>query len=271
MTVSELTARLQLPAQTLSAIQNIPLPDHHADLKDSFFRQTDLFQDFADADPTGLTVLALYLHWALDTRARYLELGIPEEYFWDSMKDIPIWCEDHLVKHGTPGFREWGWVAHSLRLNVIRIGRLQFAPGLLPQNVTITNQEFPANTPVLDVHIPAGEALSPEAVIASINQAPGFFRKYMQKQFPLFHCYSWLLSPDLKTLLPEDSRIMQFQKLFNVYGTDNEERQAEERVFGFLSDDPCEYPERTSLQKAVKQHLLNGKNVLMGSGIRLIG
>jgi len=270
MTVPELIARLNLPEQTATAIQYIPLPENHSALKSSFFLKTSLFSDFAKADPTGLTVLKLYLHWAIDTWSRYHDLGIPEEYFWDSMKDIPIWCGDYLAKHGAPGFREWEWVANSLRLEVIRIGRLQFEPALLSQNVTANGKGFPAGTPILDVHIPAGEPLTPEAVLASLNQAPDFFKRYTQTHFPLFHCHSWLLSPDLKALLPKHSRIIQFQNLFTIYRTDNEERQAEERVFGFLSNDPHNYPEVTALQKAIKRYLLDGKDVMMGAGIRAV-
>lgn len=270
MTVTELTTRLGLPAQTLAAIQEIPLPEHHAQLKSSFFNKTALFSDFANADPHGLAVLKLYLHWALDTRGLYARLGIPERHFWDSMKDLAIWCEDHITKHGTPGFREWEWVGYSLRLEVIRIGRLQFAPFQLFRDVTLNGTVYAAGTPVLEVHIPAGEPLDPGAALDSITQAPAFFKTHFGKAFPLMHCHSWLLSPELKELLPEQSRIIQFQNLFTVYGSDDEERQAEERVFGFLSDDPRVYPENTSLQKAVKQYMLDGKKVLMGAGIRLL-
>lgn len=270
MTVSELIARLHLPAQTVAAIQHLPIPENHAALKESFFLQTSLFDDFAQADPRGLTVLKLYLRWALDAKARYNELGIPEEYFWDSMKDLPIWCEDYLTKYGVPGFRERGWVGCSLRLEVIRIGRLQVQPNRLSRSVTWNGTVFPADMPTLEIHIPAGEPLTPEAVLASVDQAPDFYSKYFGKQYSLFHCHSWLLSPALKELLPEHSRIIQFQDLFSIYSADTEERQAEERVFGFLSDDPSRYPDQTSLQKAVKQHLLNGKEVPMGAGIRPI-
>lgn len=270
MTVSEITARLNLPAQTIAALQKISLPVNYAALKSSFYQNTSLFSDFAENDATGLTVLKLYLHWAIETLAMYEDLQIPQQYFWDSMKDIPIWCEDYLTKHGVPGFREWGWVAHGLRLEVIRIGRLQFEPSVLSHNVTIHGINYPSGTPVLDVHIPTGEPLNPEAVLASISQAPEFFKRHFGKHFSLFHCHSWLLSPSLKALLPEQSRIIQFQNLFTVYKTENEERQAEERVFGFLSDDPQEYPESTALQKAIKNYMLNGNEVMMGAGIRPI-
>ena len=270
MTVSELTARLDLPEQTLQALQMVPMPGNASALKDSFFHQTDLFSGFAEADPTGLTVLKLYLHWASETRDRYERLGIPEDYFWDSMQDLPIWAWDHLEKHGSPGFATWPWVGRSLCLEVIRIGRLQFEAAQLPHEAVLDGTVYPAGTPVLGVHIPAGRSLDPDAVQDSLDRAPEFFRTYFGLSFRLMHCHSWLLSPALRELLPAHSRILRFQDRFRVYRTDNEERQAESRVFGFCSDDPREYPENTSLQKAVKQYLLNGKEVLMGHGIRAV-
>lgn len=268
MTTAQLIRKLNLPEQTLNAIQKRQLPENHNDLKASFFVKTSLFSSFAKSDPDGLSVLSLYLHWAVDTKKWYERIGIPEEYFWDSMKDITIWCEDYLAKHGVPGFKEWEWVGRSLRLEVIRIGRLQFEPISLKHTLELEGKKYYSGTPLLDVHIPAGEPLSVEAAIEAMHQAPIFFKNYFGRTFSLLHCHSWLLSPDLKGLLPEHSRIIQFQNLFTVYKTDNEERQAEERVFGFLSDDPSQYPESTSLQKAVKQYMLDGNIVEMGAGVR---
>ena len=281
MTAAELICKFNLPEQTLMAIQKRQLPKNHNDLKASFFTKTSLFSSFAKSDPDGLSVLSLYLHWAVDTKKLYDRVGIPEEYFWDSMKDIAIWCEDYLPKHGVPGFKEWEWVGRSLRLEVTRIGRLQFEPISLKQTLELDDKTYSTGTPMLDVHIPAGEPLSVEAAIEAMHQAPIFFNNYFGRTieppflnskavllFPLLHCHSWLLSPDLKNLLPEHSRIIQFQNLFTVYKTDNEERQAEERVFGFLSDDPGKYPETTSLQRSVKEYMLAGKTVMMGAGIR---
>ena len=270
MTLSALTNNLKLPQETLNAIENRLLPENHDDLKASFFLGTTLFKEYAKNDPDGLTVLLLYLYWIIDTRKCYDRIGIPETYFWDSMKDLTIWCEDYLTKHGVPGFKEWEWVGRSMRLEVIRIGRLQFEPISLKQSLELDGTTYQSGTAMLDVHIPAGEPLDIEEAVKSMEQAPSFFKTYFSSTFSLIHCHSWLLSPDLKKLLPDHSRIIQFQNLFAIYKTDNEERQAEERVFGFLSNDPNYYPENTSLQKAVKRYMLDGNVVMMGAGIRPI-
>lgn len=186
------------------------------------------------------------------------------------MRDISIWCNDYLQKHGSPGFREWAWIGRSLRLEVIRIGRLQFEPSRLLRAVSLEDYVFPVGTPVLEVHIPAGEPLDIAGVQTSFALAPQFFRTYSGTTYSLFHCHSWLLSPCLTELLPEQSRIMRFQNMFAIYRSDNEERQAEDRIFGFLSDVPHAYPESTSHQNACKQYMLSGKTVMMGTGVQVI-
>ena len=128
---------------------------------------------------------------------------------------------------------------------------------------------YPEGTMVLNVHIPAGEPLDIAEVRASMDYAPEFFKMYFQKTCTLFICHSWLLSPQLKELLQEDSRILQFQNLFSVFEVD-QERQAEERVFGYIEENPDAYPERTSLQKKMKASILAGKRFGMGRGVRVI-
>ena len=128
---------------------------------------------------------------------------------------------------------------------------------------------YAAGTPILNVHIPAGEPLDVDTVRAAMEYAPRFYRAYFGQEFSLLHCHSWLLSPKLKMLLPEDSRIIRFQNLFTAFEAD-EERQAEERVFGFLAEDPAGYPENTSLQRKMKAALLAGVTFGMGRGIREI-
>ena len=48
-------------------------------------------------------------------------------------------------------------------------------------------------------------------------------------------------------------------------------RQAEERVFGEIRQNPATYPEHTILQKRMKAHLLAGHTIGMGSGVRILG
>lgn len=235
---------------------------------ENFEKAIEILEPFARED-NGLRILHFYLDWAVEVKAQYDALGIPERVFWDSLKDLAIWAEDYLVKHGVPGFAEWGWVAATMTMWVFRLGRLQFQADRLEEDLVFGDRTYPAGTAVLNVHIPAGEPLDVAAVQEAMEYAPRFYKTHFGKTFTLYHCHSWLLSPQLKEILPKDSRIIQFQNLFEICWMD-EERQAEERVFGCLAEDPVTYPEETSLQRKMKIALLEGKHFGMGRGIRVI-
>ena len=267
MTGMDIARKIQLPDEIYEAVcrtqpLNIPL-----DLENPQ-KTLEVLAAFAEQD-NGLRILRFFLDWGAKLKEQYEALGIPEQVFWDGVKDIGIWAEDYYDKHGTPGFAEWGWVATTLCLKVFRLGRLQFEPMKLDTAIVCNGQTYPEGTPVLNVHIPAGEPLDIGEVRASMDYAPKFFMRYFQRPSTLFICHSWLLSPQLKELLQVDSRIMQFQNQFSVYEVD-QERQAEERVFGHIEENPEAYPEETSLQKKMKASLLAGKSFGMGRGIRVI-
>lgn len=269
MTAAQYIERLQLPHETGAILRDTPLPENHTQLRELFFHDPSEFRDDVRSSLSGLQILRLFLDWLPVTEAMYRNHHMRESIFWDSLRDIPIWCEDYLERFGKPGFIEWEWVGKTLRLEVVRLGRLQFEPDILHHDLLLPGKSYSAGTPVLHVHIPAGEPLDIAAVQESMSRASGFFRNHFGHEAVLFHCHSWLLSPDLIGLVPDNSRIMLFQKLFEVYATDGE-RQGEERIFGFLSDDPSVYPETTSLQRTVKRHLLDGKSICMGAGVRPI-
>lgn len=267
MTALDIAKKLHFSDQTMDALSRVSLPESSIHITD-WAKHPERFQNIAKLD-NGIVILRFFLSWALDTKTHYDALGIPESVFWDSLKDLTIWTEDYRHKHGTPGFTEWEWVLNTLLMRVFRLGRLQFEPSALREDAICGDRIYPAGTPALEVHIPAGAPLDTTAAVESLRYAPVFFQTYFHREFPLFHCHSWLLSPKLKELLPEHSRILRFQDLFTVYQEDRE-RQAEERVFGFLSDNAALYPEKTHLQSALKQALLEGKTVGMGQGIRVI-
>ena len=235
---------------------------------ENYEKAIEILEPFARED-NGLRIMHFYLDWAVDVKEQYDALGIPDKVFWDSMKDLAIWAEDYQEKHGVPGFGEWGWVAATMTMWVFRLGRLQFQSDRLEEDLICGDRTYPAGTAILNVHIPAGDPLDVEAVREAMDYAPRFYETHFGKTFTLFHCHSWLLSPQLKEILPEDSRILQFQNLFEVCWVD-QERQAEERVFGSLAEDPATYPEETSLQRKMKAALLEGKHFGMGCGIRVI-
>jgi len=258
---------LSLPDITRNALNAIPLPANESALRELFFSNPEEFARTVPQADNGLTVLKLYLHWLPEMKARYDALGIPPNIYEENLTDITLWCEDFTAKTGQPGIAQWRWAGKSLQMTLFRLGRLQFEPILLEESLTLHGHTFPAGTPALNVHIPAGEPLETEACLASFRQAEDFFPRYFGKTYPLFICCSWLMAPSLKEVLPPSSRILQFQAMFETVSA-CPNHQAEERVFGFLAENPASYPENTSLQRALKSYLLSGKPAMSACAVR---
>lgn len=259
----KLAETLGLAPDTVAALKSLQVePETEIKLKALFIKEQKQFDLAAMTyDNAHLLVLCLYLKWMLERADSYRQLGIPEHVIRDCQQDLRIWSDAYRAESGLPGIKEWRWNGFSVRGEVIRLGRLQFQPKTLSKEIGM----YPAGTPMLELHIPAEEPLCPDSVAESLRQAPAFFKTYYNQEFALYHCHSWLVSPELPDFLPEQSRVLQFMRRFNVYGV-SEFRQAEERVFGYISEDISKYPENTSLQRSLKQYLLSGKTVGMGYG-----
>ena len=280
MTVQELAARLSLPRRSREAALAVPLSGAEEQAwRCLFARDQQAFEEeLSRREAPERLALALYLRWGVRTYEEYRGRGIPDAVFWDTFHDFALWSKECERATGRPGLTEWGWNALLLRMEVVRLGRLEYQPHTLDRGIILGDVSLAAGTPVLEVHIPAGTRLRRDDLLSSLNAAGAFFQRYFaagaffqryfQRDFLWFHCHSWLLSPELRELLTAESGILQFQHLFTVYDEDFPIRQAEERVFGTVEQDPREYPENTSLQRALKTYLLEGKCVGMGKGIR---
>ena len=122
-------------------------------------------------------------------------------------------------------------------------------------------------TSVLHVHIPSGQKLDLQECIASLKTAIDFFARYFPESQIKGLCIStWLLDPELKKVLSDDSNIVQFAHLFHPLARQNaNDTQLLERVFGKDATwDNC--IAQTSLQKAVLQHHRNGGVFRIGAG-----
>ncbi len=118
--------------------------------------------------------------------------------------------------------------------------------------------------PVVNLHIPSGVPFTPEA----LDETDKKMREFLAKYFPdynyrAFFCGSWLLDPQLADLLGENSNIVRFGRRFTPVCTQNDGYGVFR--FAFLMPDNNftfeELPERTSLQRAVKKHYLDGKAI----------
>ena len=212
-----------------------------------------------------LMPLFFLAHLADYTLVEQEKLGIPHEITVASLRDVNLWIGNYRSQFGCLGLKEVDWQLYHWRSEIFRIGRLQFRP--LPARATTPSGEFE-----LEVHIPQGEPLTPEACLESFERAKEFMAKiFPEKKFEYFVCSSWLLSPHLVNVLPEQSNIVKFMRLWTVHTVSEKPSGAIiPRIFGFglTRDDLPTAPEKTSMQRSVKAYLLNGGDFRDAAGYR---
>jgi hypothetical protein len=122
---------------------------------------------------------------------------------------------------------------------------------------------FGLGSRTLSLHIPSIGPLDLKACEDSFVRAELFFRNHFPEfLFEGFDCVSWMLDPQFVHHLSASSNLIQFLKRFHLFplrGTS--ENQTLERVFPFQDIASREWHRlvaTTSLQKAIKAHLLSG-------------
>lgn len=189
--------------------------------------------------------------------------AIPESVYYDTFRDLGIWAADCRHRFGEIGIDDMDWIVRSLQMQLFRLGRLQFQPSALPYACRAGDYSFPQGTLCLNVHIPAGLPLDPAACQSSYRAAARFFRAIP----PVFFCVSWLLSPELERLLPAGSKIRSFRQPYRLQKLLPGSRQAEERLFFALRQNPADYPADTALRAAARTHLLQGGRLGSAAGL----
>ncbi len=121
---------------------------------------------------------------------------------------------------------------------------------------------------VISVHIPKNGALTREACEASYQRARQVFKDcYPDFDYKAFHCHTWLFDPQLKEFLPPTSNILNFQEKYTIFPGETEGTDVFNFVFKLRFKEYADMPEDTSLQRAIKQHYLNGKYIYEFNGI----
>ena len=105
---------------------------------------------------------------------------------------------------------------------------------------------------ILEMHIPEGEPLNPQAVRQSIEIAPAFYNEYLNVSgIKAFTCISWLLDWAFAEMR-SGSNIAAFHKMMYCVPAVDDDSAMHERVFGYHIDNWCQAPTDTALRRAVK-------------------
>ena len=113
---------------------------------------------------------------------------------------------------------------------------------------------------VLDVHIPAEQSLAPEICKASYERAKEVLIKaYPEHEFKGFICQSWMLEKRLEGLLGKSTNVTKFMDMYYGYPLLSNGKAVYSFIFKVPAPLPTEeLPENTTLQRVVKQYMLDG-------------
>ncbi len=212
---------------------------------------------FFEEDTDQLKMLYCQLECARRLFRRYEEKGIPKNIYVDTMRCFTRFIEECREKHGRMFFDRGWWTYRQVSMNIFRIGALEYQ-----------FKEYEGDK-VIGLHIPSDADLSGESVDASFRQAKLFFGTYYKEyRYGKYTCNSWLMAPTLGSLLSEESNILAFQNRFDIIREDREDKEYIEWLFQVPADtEYIDLPQRTSLQREVRELLLKGGTVGSAFGI----
>jgi hypothetical protein len=184
-----------------------------------------------------------------------MEMGISNDIYIGTMKFFSRFLYYYNKIYGEYKY-VWGWWAvRQISMREFRIGDLEYE---------MIIQE---DKKLISIHIPSDADMTSSNLRKSYLKARDFFATY----YPEFAetdmiCGSWLLAPALKKLLPESSKIIQFQNSFQITSQEDDSPGFLDWVYG-RRDIPFEnLPEETSLQRKLKPYLINGGKIEWTNG-----
>ncbi len=203
-------------------------------------------QEWVGEDERGIKILTLYLHCLLKTHEMYLEKGISDAIFRDTMGFIPRFVKSHRETHGYDAFVWPHWFPRQIAMCEFRVGEYEYE--FLAQD----------DEKKIYLHIPSDADLKSGDIEEIYPFAEKYFPEYADAKI---YCNSWLLAPALTKLLPEDSNIIRFQSQFSILEAEPDNPSFMSWIFG-SKELACEQlPERTLLQRHAKQYLLSGGKI----------
>lgn len=229
---------------------------------------------FAEREQLPVEVLNLYIYIRMleDTLEGYRQRGIDEEIFYNTSKGFAVTCRHSYETTGVyglpqPVYREW--MRRNIESRLYRLGLLVFELYDSPADVEIDGYKISKGDPCLSVHIPRYIKLSEEDCEAAYANAREFFKKYYGIEKCFFFCYSWLLYPWLSEALSAESLIVRFQKKFKILKVSDNTNSTAKWIFKKVCENPEDYPEDTSLQRAAKARIKSGMPLGDALGVRL--
>ena len=276
--IMEANHYLGLQKDYLNAIlANLATINNSADLtkqsikwRDEIFAPRDMFSAFEEVEnwqipeQAPLMPLIVLFSGIAQMRQFYKTHQISDNIFNDTIADIARNMGESKLRSGKYIIEPFvfNWLVNHITCRVFHLGRLQFEPRRINEDYTLLK---PGDY-VINTHIPAGGKLPYNEIHNSYRQAIELFSRLTPSiEYKGFICESWMLSPQLKEILDESSNLVQFLSDYEIYYTEDDE-SFYTYVFTNKTDNPNDLPENSTLQRAIKQHLLAGGKIELGCG-----
>lgn len=233
------------------------------------WRQLDALAE--EAGIHRFTVHQLFLIFCAErTRENYRQAGYAQDLYWDSMKDLKYKMEETHQLYGIWGVYCGPWLASFLLMKCFCLGRLQFE--ILPSEFqyTLAGCTLSPHQSVVNIHIPSFGRLDYETVLDAYSRAAKFFGHLFPDNGVWFHCETWMLYPEVNALLPEGNMKRFSEDFAIVHACIDPNQDDRYRVFMCPDTVPvAAYPEKNTLQRALKAWLLQGNTMGVGFGLFL--
>jgi len=237
--------------------------------QEEIFSQTNTLEevrlnDWSIPDYSPLLPVIVLFSGFEKLRNYYVENGIDETELQDLLFDVGRNLDECKARKGSYKSESFvfKWLTRHFTARLFQLGRLQYEVIRFDRdNELIKKGDF-----IINVHIPSGGRMPYDDVRESYKRAVNRFRMlHPELSLKGFVCKTWMLSPQLKDILDSSSNIVRFLNDYRIFDT-NDDEGFYGYVFVKKPDDLNSLSEETSLQRAIKKHLLAGGEILSGSG-----
>ncbi|MFZ2537759.1 MAG: acyltransferase domain-containing protein [Oscillospiraceae bacterium] len=278
--VTKLCERIEMPVEATNTVCNlidsfdfsVIAPYYHMlfSVKTGDEAVKEINAILENEESKGFIWLTIYLAAVLDTKTTYDVLGIDEKIFYDTMAIFSRFVHEHKESFGVYGYDRQGWNYRQIACTLFRVDALEYEMCAFAGEDAIINGEtvIATNENTISIHIPSDARLTAENNKTSLKNAVEFFDKHFHSfEYRMLYCHSWIISPNLKDVLDENSNIIKFLEMFEIYTANPEAENYKLWVFKNNSLTIDEFPQDTSLQRNIVKHLRQGGKIGDAGGI----
>ena len=238
--------------------------------------------DFPDNPLVDLSIkdrLFTLLYELIPLKEYFENKNIPNQIFYKSIQDLNFRATRYYHLHDEYGLSERDalWIRFMYKGEMFDLGSLSFQKfhfsyaeiersdyDYMPLSDEM-KQRFPEGLPVINVHIATDADLRPEKIDESLSLAHDFFTTYFpEHKYSVFTCRTWMLYSPTQEILPPESNITSFANRFEIIATNQNTKQALDRIYETSDLEEIAAMEKTSSLAEVAYKNLDKLGVAAG-------